>query len=124
MALDNLSKQTHSELEDIATKHSSFESFMQDVQRLADLVWHNVRGKGHDPHSIVGDAEKDPVPNSIVGDVRSAQSLSAEAPSPASDNEQSTSPAEPASPQSEAGYPTSNVDVEQPSQPVESHPAG
>lgn len=97
MALDNLSTSTHGELEDIAKKHPNFESFMQDVERLADLVWHNVRAKGHDPNSIVGDGTEgsDGEPEEIPGD----------------DNQKVTTPAEPASPSSEAGFPTTNVDV-------------
>jgi hypothetical protein len=43
MSLDNVSPVTHNDLTAIANKHETFDSFMEDMQRLADLVWHNSR---------------------------------------------------------------------------------
>jgi hypothetical protein len=43
MSLDNVSPVTHNDLTAIANKHETFDSFMEDMHRLADLVWHNSR---------------------------------------------------------------------------------
>jgi hypothetical protein len=115
MPLDDLSQKTHGELETVAAKHPTFESFMQEVQRLAETVWHNARAKGHDPYSIVGDGTE-----SVDGENDGS-------PMPAEDEKGDggqpvTTPAEPASPSSEAGFPTTNVDIQQESQPVQPSP--
>jgi hypothetical protein len=116
MPLDDLSQKTHSELETVAAKHPTFKSFMQEVERLAETVWHNARAKGHDPRSIVGDASSDDgvpdPPQSDDGDNTEGDG-----------GQPVTTPAEPASPSSEAGFPTTNVDVVTPeSQPVQPSP--
>ena len=45
MAMDQLRDETRKDLEALAAQHSTFESFLQEVQRYADLAWHNVRGR-------------------------------------------------------------------------------
>lgn len=94
--LDGLSTKVHDELKTLASKHHSFGSFMADLEVLGEKMWHNARSQ-----SIVGDAKKAPAePQGDEGQVI-------------------TTPAEPASPVSDAGFPTSNVDVAaQPSEPV------
>lgn len=160
--VDELQNSTHEDIATLARKHGSFETFLQDVQRMADRAWHNVRSQGHDPSSIVGDVNK--TVDDLEKDVTDAEQALAtarkklqeaqqppaqEVPQPAGDDvnganaqgdggsanepaegaqvtpgptdsgDQVTQPAEPASPVSDAGFPTSNVDV---SQPVESKP--
>jgi hypothetical protein len=41
--LDGLSPSTHSDLKAMAQKHARFESFLQDMERLAETMWHNAR---------------------------------------------------------------------------------
>jgi hypothetical protein len=102
MPQDSLSSKTHGELEDLASKHHTFETFLQEVQRLADTVWHNARAKGHDPQSIVGDSQPASEPQGDDVDGANAEG---------DGGQPVTTPAEPASPLSEAGMPTSNVGV-------------
>jgi hypothetical protein len=42
----DVSQETHDGLTQLAVKHSRIETFHQDVLRLADTVWHNVRRNG------------------------------------------------------------------------------
>jgi hypothetical protein len=125
MPLDDLTQKTHNELETVASKHSSFEGFLQDVQRLAETVWHNARSKGHDPASIVGDVEES-LPDleqavtdaeQVLVDTRAKRDAAVAKASEPESNSGST-PAEPASPVSEGGFPTTNVDIHE-SQPVQ-----
>jgi hypothetical protein len=132
--VDDLKTGTHDDIKALATRHGAFESFMQDLERLGEKAWHNARSQGHDPASIVGDVEK--TVSELEQDVTDAEQALAEAKTrletaknepepadpvsttPADDGAQVSQPAEPASPVSDAGFPTSNVDVAQ-----ESHPA-
>lgn len=111
-----ITAQTHEDLKALAAKHYTFPEFMHDVEVLAERMWHNSRRQSeqdinvphaHKQHSIVGDSEP----------------RSTEATSPAAeDNAVQQTPAQPASPQSEGGFPTSNVGVQVPAE--ESQPAG
>lgn len=42
----SLSDQVHAELEKVALQHPRFETFLQDVERVAQRVWHKVRTDG------------------------------------------------------------------------------
>lgn len=42
-ALDHLTQEVHDKLAAVAAKHPTFQTFMQDMERLADTVWHNAR---------------------------------------------------------------------------------
>jgi hypothetical protein len=165
--VDEMKNSTHDDIQELATKHGAWESFYQDVQRLAETAWHNARAQGHDPSSVdSGEKTVEQLQNDVTyfeqqladAQDRLEQAQQAEpqgddvdganasgdggnepapaatlTPGPTDDGEQVTKPAEPASPVSEGGFPTSNVDVAQPAgdpvlvQPVEpaqeSHPA-
>jgi hypothetical protein len=41
-----VSQKVYTELEDLAKKHGRFDTFAQDLARIAEVVWHNARGKG------------------------------------------------------------------------------
>lgn len=41
-----VSAEVQAVLEDHAKKHSRFETFQQEMNRLAEHVWHNVRSRG------------------------------------------------------------------------------
>jgi hypothetical protein len=45
MAMDRLSDVTRQEMEELAAEHDTFESFLQDMQRYAELAWGNARSK-------------------------------------------------------------------------------
>lgn len=96
MPQDSLSQKTHSELEDVASKHHTFASFMHEVQLLADTVWHNSRAKGHDPSKIPETSPESP-----------AAGANAEG----DGGQPVITPADPASPKSDGGFPTTNVGV-------------
>lgn len=42
----NISNSAHAELEEVAKKHSRFDTFRDEVLRHAEVVWHNVRSRG------------------------------------------------------------------------------
>jgi hypothetical protein len=68
--LDDIDKKVHEELKALALKHPTYETFMQDVQRLGEKMWHNARSQAEgDVKSaegeLVQDAEKDQL---IFGD--------------------------------------------------------
>lgn len=136
--VDVLKDATHTDLKVLASKHSSFEDFMHDLEGLAERMWHNARSQGHDPYSIVGDADK--TVSELEQDVTDAEQALADArtrlenakdeqdalvpgptgepapaaqmePGPTDEGQPITTPAEPASPSSEGGFPTTNVGV-------------
>jgi hypothetical protein len=41
-----VSQNVYAELEGLAKKHGRYETFAQDLARIAEVVWHNARGKG------------------------------------------------------------------------------
>ena len=59
----NVSDNVSSELEDLAKTHPSWESFLQDVERVADRIWHKVRSNGDqaklDDDKIYGDSAEE-----------------------------------------------------------------
>jgi hypothetical protein len=120
---------THDQLKALAVRHSTFGDYMHDVEMLAEKMWHNSRSQAEVDKRKAAEAaqaEQDAInavtearrQHSIVGD---AKPRATEATSPAAeDNAVQQTPAEPASPQSEGGFPTSNVGVQV---PEESQPA-
>jgi hypothetical protein len=157
-----ITDKTHAELKALAGLHTSFDAFLQDVQRLAEKMWHNAKSQNEEDQSVqptpapygVGGlvpssaqsktdaqqsaiddgtaARNDPASNGGDGDFQPSGDGGNEpapaatlTPGPTDDGEQVTQPAEPASPVSEAGFPTTNVDVAKPAgdpvlvQPVE-----
>ena len=44
--MDTLSNDTRKEFQALAAKHPSLPSFMRDVEKFAQMVWHNVRNDG------------------------------------------------------------------------------
>ena len=138
MPLDNLGKTTHDDLQQLALEHPSFESFLQEVQRLAEKLWHNARSQAE------AQAEADLEQQAIAARTAAGNDPSAAPPlqspavgeegndgAPVDEGQPITQPAEPASPVSDGGFPTTNVGVvvsENPDDgtqvPVEeSHPA-
>jgi hypothetical protein len=50
-----VSQNVYAELEGLAKKHGRYDTFAQDLARIAEVVWHNARGKG--VHGTEVDAE-------------------------------------------------------------------
>jgi hypothetical protein len=118
--LDSLSTRVHEELKSLALKHPSYESFMQDLQRLGDTMYHNARAQAEVDGQqalteIKQDAEKDLVPQPVGDDVDGANAQG-------DGGQPVTTPAEPASPASDAGLPTSNVGIVDPNPPPDDSP--
>lgn len=44
--LTNLSDDVRKELVNLASKHQNFETFLQDITKLAETSWHNARQQG------------------------------------------------------------------------------
>jgi hypothetical protein len=64
-----------------ASKHSSFETFLQEITRLAESVWHQARGAGEtqDPNAPAGE-ETTEAPVQPVENPQPEQAPSGEAP--------------------------------------------
>ena len=90
---DAVGNTAHSQLEDLALKHSSFADFMQDMERLAERAWHNAKSHSEGQQSLGDEEPADEPQNSDDSEDRGPNQ-----------------PVQPASPQSESGFPTSNVE--------------
>ena len=138
--VDALTDATHKDIKALAAKHDSFAAFMHDLQLLGEKLWHNSKSQNEQDQSVQSTpaarrAEADAEQAKIAARNEEAEGAQAEpgptgdpaegaqteaGPTdegtpvtwpPAPDNAQQTTPAEPASPVSDAGLPTSNVDV-------------
>jgi hypothetical protein len=65
--MTNLTNAAMGELRDIAKEHPSFESFLQEMQRFADHVWHDVRTAGDQADATL-DSDDQAAQNYIYGD--------------------------------------------------------
>jgi hypothetical protein len=132
--VDEMKSSTHDDIKDLACKHSTWNEFWQDVQRLAEKAWHNARSQNEQDQSV----QPTPAPGQNKADEEltpgptgePAEGAQVEA-GPTDEGQPVTTPAEPASPVSDGGFPTTNVGVvvsenEGEGTPVpveESHPA-
>jgi hypothetical protein len=104
--VNDMKNSTHDDIKALATKHGSWETFWQDVQRLAEQAWHNARAQGHDPSTVEDKDGNDGAP--VENEPAPAATMT---PGPTDEGQPYTAPAEPASPVSGGGFPTSNVGV-------------
>jgi hypothetical protein len=58
---------THNELKDIAAKHGRFETFAQDMARLAEHIWHNARRGGDVTPEVTGYQKTETQPVEVTG---------------------------------------------------------
>jgi hypothetical protein len=70
--MTNLTDDAMGELRNIAKEHPSFESFLQECQRLADHVWHDVRTAGDSADQRLDEGVVD-VDTEIYGDTEPAK---------------------------------------------------
>jgi hypothetical protein len=62
--MDRVSDKVHAEFESLAAKHPTYETYMQDVERFAEAVWHNARV--HKEQGTLVGAEEVPQPETPV----------------------------------------------------------
>ena len=132
---DAIGNTAHSQIEDLAARHSSFEAFMQDMERLAEKAWHNSKSHAEGQQSM-GDEEPQQASSGTIKNIdelKPAGERPGDEEEPQNDddseNRSESHPADPASAPTESGFPTSNVEIQSghmevtPSEPGESHPA-
>lgn len=121
-SMDELGQKTHDDLQALAVKHPDFNSFLHDMQKLADLVWHNAKRQNEEDvaeaqaeDKAMADAEQDIIAQRTAAGNDPGAAPPIQSPpvteDPAPEGQPVTVPAEPASPVSDAGLPTSNVGV-------------
>jgi hypothetical protein len=106
---DAIGSTAHSQIEDLAAKHSSFEAFMQDMERLAEKAWHNSKSHAEvNGQQSLGDEEPAAASSGTIENIDDLK------PAGEQDEDENRGPntaVQPASPQSESGFPTSNVET-------------
>lgn len=100
----DISDNASAELEEVAKGHPSFESFLQDLERVADRIWHKVRSNGD--QAKLEDESSEDTDETTDSDHRSAESLGVK---PSRSKAQAAPPATPGSP-SVPGSPASASD--------------
>lgn len=61
----NITSTMETELADLAKQHPSWESFLQDMERIGDHVWHKVRSESPDTQSTLDNGSSD-VPSEML----------------------------------------------------------